>query len=50
MPYCVECGKDVLDNYQTISTKRNTKIVICDKCIEQQRKEAKRARDNQKSI
>lgn len=50
MPVCIECGKEVLDNYQTISTKRNTKIVICDKCVEQQKEEAKRARDNQKSI
>lgn len=46
MPVCIECKKDVLNNYQTISTKRSTKVVICDKCIEQQRKEAKRARDS----
>lgn len=50
MPVCIECGKEVLDNYQTIKTKRNTEIVICDKCVERQKEEAKRARDNQKSI
>lgn len=50
MPYCIECNKDVLDHYQTISTKRNTKVVICNDCVEKQRKEARRARDNEKSI
>lgn len=50
MPYCIECKKDVLDNYQTISTKRKTEVVICNECVEQQRKEAKRARDSKQSI
>lgn len=50
MPVCIECNKDVLDNYQTIGTKRNTKVVICNDCVEKQRKEARRARDNQKPI
>lgn len=46
MPYCVECKKEVLDNYQTIKTKRNTEIIICNKCVDQQKEEAKRARDS----
>ena len=50
MPECIECKKDVLDNYQTITTRRNTKVVICNDCVEKQRKEARRARDNQKPI
>lgn len=50
MPYCIECKKEVLDNYQTISTKRGTKVVICNACVEQQRKEAKRARDSKKPV
>ena len=50
MPVCIECNRDVLVDYQTISTKRNTKVVICNACVEKQRKEARRARDNQKPI
>ena len=50
MPVCIECKKDVLVDYQTIGTKRKTEIVICNACLEQQRKEARRARNNQKSI
>lgn len=46
MPLCVECKKEVLDNYQTIKTKRNTELVICNECVDRQREEAKRARDS----
>ena len=50
MPECIECKKDVLTDYQTISTRRKTKVVICNACVERQRKEAKRARDSKKSV
>lgn len=50
MPVCIECNRDVLVDYQTIGTKRNTNVVICNACVEKQRKEARRARDNQKPI
>ena len=49
MAICRECNKDVL-SYQTIKTKRNTTVHICNDCIKKMQEEAKRARDSQKSI
>lgn len=46
MAICIECNKEVLDNYKTIQTKRNTTVYICNMCIEKMRKEAQRARDS----
>lgn len=50
MPICVECKKEVLDNYQTSKTKRNTEVVFCNECVDRMREEAKRARDSKKFI
>lgn len=51
MAICSDCGKDVLTNYQTIETKRGSKVYICNDCVRKtQRKEVDSARDNQKLI
>lgn len=42
MPICINCGQEVLTNYQTIETKRKTKVYICDTCVKKsQRKDKK---------
>lgn len=47
MPVCEDCKKEVLDNYQTIKTKRNTELYFCDECLKKYvRKEADSARDS----
>ena len=47
MPICVECGKHVITNYQTIKTKRKTVVHICNPCISKTRvREADSARDS----
>lgn len=43
---CRECNKEKMDDYQTIETKRKTKIYICNDCVEKMRNEAQRARDS----
>lgn len=48
---CIECGKDVLADYQTIKTQRGTLIHICDSCVKKnKRKEGDNANnaDNSK--
>lgn len=47
MPICVDCKEEVVVNYQTIKTKRNTTIHICDKCLKKyKRKEVNSAGDS----
>ena len=50
MAICRECGRDWALAYQTIQTKRNSTVVICNECLERMKEEAKRARDSQKPI
>lgn len=44
---CSYCQKEVFTNYQSIETKRKSKIIICSDCLKQtQRKEVDSARDS----
>lgn len=47
MPICEDCKREVLDNYKSIQTKRNTWLCFCDECLKKyKRKEADSARDS----
>lgn len=49
MPECIECKREVLINYQTIKTKRNTTIYVCDKCLNKNKRgEVASARHSEK--
>lgn len=46
MAICIDCGKEVL-TYQTIETKRHTKVYICNECLKKRRRgNVNNARDN----
>ena len=46
MPICRECNKEVVNNYQTIQTKRKTTVVICNECLKKIKEECQSARNS----
>lgn len=49
MAICVECNREILINYQTIETKRGSKVIICDECMKKYRR-SDSARDSKKPV
>jgi len=51
MPICRDCNKDVAGNFQTIETRRKTKIIICNECLAKyKRKEVNSANNSSEPV
>lgn len=48
MAVCRDCKKDVYSNYQVITTKRKTEVVICDECMKKYRRNSNSESSNRR--